>query len=172
MELFVLAFLGTGLRTSYDFLKLGLSTAVVNHSLRHLVQLGFAKLPEAESAAKRHSVTEAGLLALNEQWSSVIAHVPADVDSVLRRAWVAFVLGHESAAIKYLRTVASEKQHAAAVRRLRRESVTTSAQGYRGARNLLGAARREAEANALFELIHLLTAPERERMTETDSDVD
>jgi DNA-binding PadR family transcriptional regulator len=153
METFVLALISEGeVQTLYDLQrKARLSSGAALPALRRLEALKLIRAKSEKGSRKRSFLlTAEGRDVLRKGWPSFLQEIPSDVEGILRRAWIAALMGDRSFAAEYLHKAARRKQDAAD--REKRMNEENTAPGYIEFASTVAWRVLETEARALNDI--------------------
>ncbi len=159
MEFFILALIAkAGLRSLYDLQqRAGLQPGGIRPALRRLEQRELLVRAEAGSRRRRAmSLTSSGIALLNDSWRMIVEQDYPDIESVLRAATVAILMGHSHRAGEYLWSVGCDRERSAGARLVEADRIRKAGADelsvYLWMRTLCEAERRRAEGQALQQL--------------------
>ncbi len=159
MPLFVLASIAKGgLRSLYKLQKgVGLQPGAIHLVLRRLEQDGLLhRSPQGSRRQRLMTVTPEGEQFLDEHWRNCLGPHP-DVESLLRAATVAILMGDIRSAVAYLHGIAYEYVHDSGERTvLTPKSSSTGIEWYKFMHDSWEEARRQSAAKALREIASYL----------------
>ena len=160
VQFLILALVQNGLCTAYDLkAKAGISVGTSIPVLAHLQNAQLVRQTATDQRnTRRYLITPAGAETLKAAWRTCPKLRPAHIDSIIRVAYLTWILGNDREAASFLRRAAMI---------LRARATTLQAQaselfhgirqelygnGYRWLRTCCDAARMEASAEALTQM--------------------
>ena len=160
MAVFIMALIiKAGAQTLYQLKKLGaLSYGGIRPTLKRLQEHGYLSkaASEGDLGRKELAASSAGVKAFEETWRwSLGEAVRADVDTILRLAWVARTMGEEETARTFLRSAADRRRKE--LETLSDKSIgSTTAMSYRRLRAVAARHQSQGEADLLEKFSHSL----------------